>query len=327
MALTDRETDRFVQALNGLKFGPWEAYVEDGGHAGEFVMVNHPGLGENVTIAATPNWDATDVLAIEYQDHGPGAYRRQDYQCNRVVPVAWSGSLGRDKKLWIKHVSDFLRCVTAAGAPLSHIDAFPASMREPVVDWDAGAKARQAEIFRHMLGLDDNPDGKPLPKLYRRTSSHSDGGFWTGYYTQEPTAKTKAVAAIAVHRAQRRTLVPDCRADLEELERLAGRRLKPFEIYDVEIYDTRLSQRGLGVLMYRNAVQHLKKIDGALLASRCYEYLREYTDYTEEATSPRAEQVWRSKRLADAVTVSGFAATAVGAVNPVEQVKARLLAY
>ena len=155
MALTRDQERRFLLALDGLSVGRWSVSLEGGGAAVEFVYLTHPDLVD-VNIAATPEWEGVDVLPIDYQFHGEG-YDERNHSCDREVQAPWSGNIAADTKLWRQHVLEFIRCASLPGGPLHGVDHGLGVSGGPTEDWEAGAKARRDAIFRHMLGLDENP--------------------------------------------------------------------------------------------------------------------------------------------------------------------------
>lgn len=310
MALSTRQVSDLLDVLGGERVGNWVASREGGGHAGWFIYLQHPDV-QGALIAATPDWDGTDILPIELQYHGPGSQPGNWDSCNQTVPVPWTGRIDSDRKRWHYEVAKFIRCLGAPGGPLPSVDhGLPKSMQPTSGEWDAGAKARQAKIFRHILGLDDNPVGPP--GIYRRTQAlGTNGDFVIYYYDEKPTPRSEPVGTIQVSPGARPLLDRECRGDLRALEKAVGRKLVPFEIYDARLLCSRWLEKGLGVRMYADAIKHVAKNDGALLASSCFVYDRE-SGTVAEATSRDAMRVWKSKRLAEAVLVKGVAATAVG---------------
>jgi hypothetical protein len=161
MALTREQERYFLRYLDGETIGRWVASLEGGGAAGEFIYLFHPDLAD-ANIAATPEWEGTDQLQIDYQYHGDD-YDPSHHKCNRTLSVPWSGHPVSDGKRWRAAVLDFIACASRPGGPLHGLDhGLPRRMRLGPQEWDAGAKARRDAIFRHMLGLDDNPGYGPV---------------------------------------------------------------------------------------------------------------------------------------------------------------------
>lgn len=172
MALSNRQQSRLLDALDGERVGNWVASREGGGHAGWFIYLQHPDV-EGTLIAATPDWDGSDILPIQLIQVADSGI--DDASCNLTVPVPWTGRVDSDRKRWHYEVAKFVRCIGAPGGPFPSIDhGLPKSMQPTRGDWDAGAKARQAEIFRHMLGLDDNPVGAGGGYFWERSASPED---------------------------------------------------------------------------------------------------------------------------------------------------------
>ncbi len=138
--------------------------------------------------------------------------------------------------------------------------------------------------------------------------------FQTRTYTDDRTGDlaidvlafdgTDQVGTLWVNETTRDQLVrhptAGCVRDLEAIERVAGRKLTPFVVSDVEV-ELDYQGRGIGIAMYRAAALAAAKKGGAILAQDC---IRGGT------TSEEAYRVWSSLRFGEGFTVMGTVAYA-----------------